>query len=186
VEQRGALEIAKRLRQTCSQIFRYAIATGRAKRDPSAGLIGAMKAKGRVQHYRAMPTLDDLYFPKRSFTLPTSDPDLIGPADYSYWLKLELWSEHEALFLLLGAHPPHEKTWWESGGPIHGNKDVEDFADVLIDIEKIFQYYIYFGEFLFHRYAEFSQSLPRPLYCPEHIYVWAIEKMKRVLEEFYL
>jgi integrase len=55
VEQCGALEIAKRLRQTCSQIFRYAIATGRAKRDPAADLIGAMKAKGRVQHFRAMP-----------------------------------------------------------------------------------------------------------------------------------
>ena len=53
------MEIAKRLRRTCSQIFRYAIATGRTKRDPAADLIGAMKAKGRVQHYRAMP-VDEL------------------------------------------------------------------------------------------------------------------------------
>jgi len=133
-----------------------------------------------------MPTLDDLYFPKRSFTLPTSDPNLISPADFSYWLKLDLWSEHEALFLLLGAHPPGEKTWWESGGPFHGNKDVEDFADVLIDLEKIFQSSVDFGELLFHRYAEDNLNRSGPLYCPEHIYTWAMRKMIRVPEEFSL
>ncbi|MET0668577.1 MAG: integrase arm-type DNA-binding domain-containing protein, partial [Xanthobacteraceae bacterium] len=36
VERRGAIEMAKRLRQVCGQVFRYAIASGRAKRDPSA------------------------------------------------------------------------------------------------------------------------------------------------------
>lgn len=54
VEKRGALDIAKRLRQTCGQIFRYAVITGRAGRDPSADLKGALKAGGRPLHHRAM------------------------------------------------------------------------------------------------------------------------------------
>jgi integrase len=58
VEKRGALEIAKRLRQTAGQIFRYAIATGRAKRDPSGDLKGALKAAGRQVHHKAMPRED--------------------------------------------------------------------------------------------------------------------------------
>ena len=55
VENRGALDTAKRLRQTVGQIFRYAISTGRAKRDPSVDLKGALMAAGRQQHHRAMP-----------------------------------------------------------------------------------------------------------------------------------
>ena len=47
VEKRGAVEIAKRLRQTVGQIFRYGIVTGRANRDPSVDLKGALKASGR-------------------------------------------------------------------------------------------------------------------------------------------
>ena len=41
-EARGAIETARRIRQICSQIFRYAIATGRAKQDPAAALVGAI------------------------------------------------------------------------------------------------------------------------------------------------
>lgn len=37
-ENRGAIDTAYRLHQTCSQVFRYAIATGRAERDPAADL----------------------------------------------------------------------------------------------------------------------------------------------------
>jgi integrase len=58
VEKRGALDIAKRLRQTCGQIFRYAVITGRAKRDPSADLKGALKAGGRAKHHKAMARED--------------------------------------------------------------------------------------------------------------------------------
>ncbi len=43
VESRGAIETAHRELQTISQIFRYAVATGRAKRDPSGDLRGALK-----------------------------------------------------------------------------------------------------------------------------------------------
>jgi len=42
VENRGAVETAHRLRQTCGQIFRYAIVTGRAQNDVSATLKGAL------------------------------------------------------------------------------------------------------------------------------------------------
>jgi integrase len=42
VEGRGAAETAQRIRQTCGQVFRYAIATGRAERDPAADLKGAI------------------------------------------------------------------------------------------------------------------------------------------------
>jgi integrase len=42
IESRGILETAHRVKQTCGQVFRYAIATGRAERDPSADLRGAL------------------------------------------------------------------------------------------------------------------------------------------------
>lgn len=42
IEGRGIYETAKRLRSTCGMVFRYAIATGRAERDPSADLRGAL------------------------------------------------------------------------------------------------------------------------------------------------
>jgi integrase len=58
VEKRGALEIAKRLRQTVGQVFRYGIVTGRAKRDPAVELKGALKASGRQAHHKAMPRED--------------------------------------------------------------------------------------------------------------------------------
>jgi len=42
IEGRGLYESAKRLRSTCGMVFRFAIATGRAERDPSADLRGAL------------------------------------------------------------------------------------------------------------------------------------------------
>jgi integrase len=42
VEARGRYETARRLRSTCGMVFRYAIATGRAERDPSVDLRGAL------------------------------------------------------------------------------------------------------------------------------------------------
>jgi integrase len=42
VESRGTVETAHRALQSCGQIFRYAIATGRASRDPSGDLRGAL------------------------------------------------------------------------------------------------------------------------------------------------
>lgn len=42
MEGKGRYETAKRLRSTCSQVFRYAIATARAERDVAADLRGAL------------------------------------------------------------------------------------------------------------------------------------------------
>jgi integrase len=53
IEGRGAAETAHRARQICGQIFRYAIATGRAERDPSADLRGAL-APVRPKHLAAV------------------------------------------------------------------------------------------------------------------------------------
>lgn len=43
IEARGAIETAHRALQACGQVFRYAIATGRAERDPTPDLRGALK-----------------------------------------------------------------------------------------------------------------------------------------------
>jgi integrase len=53
VEARGRYETARRLRSTCGQVFRYAIATGRAERDPSGDLRGALTAP-RMKHRAAV------------------------------------------------------------------------------------------------------------------------------------
>ena len=42
IEKRGALETAHRALGNCGQVFRYAVATGRADRDPSGDLRGAL------------------------------------------------------------------------------------------------------------------------------------------------
>ena len=50
VESRGAIDIAHRVLQTCGQIFRYAIATGRASRDITSDLRGALKTRKKEHH----------------------------------------------------------------------------------------------------------------------------------------
>lgn len=50
IESRGALETAHRVLQNCGQIFRYAVATGRAERDPTGDLRGAL-SPWRPKHY---------------------------------------------------------------------------------------------------------------------------------------
>jgi integrase len=53
LEGRGVYETAKRLRSTCGMVFRYAIATGRAERDPSNDLRGALTTH-QVTHRAAI------------------------------------------------------------------------------------------------------------------------------------
>ena len=50
VEDRGTLDTARRIMQMCGQIFMYAIATGRAERNPVPDLRGALKTP-IVKHY---------------------------------------------------------------------------------------------------------------------------------------
>ncbi|WP_288287819.1 integrase arm-type DNA-binding domain-containing protein, partial [uncultured Sphingobium sp.] len=58
MEGKGRYETAKRLRSTCSQIFRYAIATARAERDVAADLRGALIAPKPV-HRAAITSADN-------------------------------------------------------------------------------------------------------------------------------
>lgn len=54
VEFRGKLETAHRLRARISEIFRYAIATGRVQSDPCRDLRGALKPKRPTKHHAAL------------------------------------------------------------------------------------------------------------------------------------
>jgi integrase len=58
VEERGTLDTARRLMQVTGQIFMYAIATGRAERNPVPDLRGALKTA--VVKHRAYLTEKDL------------------------------------------------------------------------------------------------------------------------------
>lgn len=58
IENRGAIETAHRAKQYAGQIFRYAIATGRAERDPSADLKGALTTPTET-HFAAITTPRD-------------------------------------------------------------------------------------------------------------------------------
>jgi len=53
VESRGALESAHRIRTIAGQVFRYAVATGRAERDPAGDLKGALP-QPREKHHAAI------------------------------------------------------------------------------------------------------------------------------------
>lgn len=53
VESRGALESAHRIKIVCGQVFRYAVATGRAERDPAADLKGALPPR-KPTHFAAI------------------------------------------------------------------------------------------------------------------------------------
>jgi integrase len=55
VEANGKLETVHRLKQRCGQVFRYAIATGRAERDPTPDLRGALS----YHKTRNLPAITD-------------------------------------------------------------------------------------------------------------------------------
>lgn len=59
IEARGAVSTAHRIKQIIGQIFRYAIASGRASRDPSADLRGAL-APERERHFGALTKPTDV------------------------------------------------------------------------------------------------------------------------------
>lgn len=56
IEARGALETAKRVKQNCSQVFRYAVETGRAENDPTALLSSAALS---LPEKRNLPAITD-------------------------------------------------------------------------------------------------------------------------------
>ena len=50
IEKSGALDMAQRMMQTCGQVFRYAIVTGRTNHNPVNDLRGALKTPVRKHH----------------------------------------------------------------------------------------------------------------------------------------
>jgi integrase len=54
IEKRGALETAHRALSECGRVFRYAVASGLAERDPSADLKGALPPYRKNNHFAAI------------------------------------------------------------------------------------------------------------------------------------
>jgi integrase len=81
LETRGKIETAHRTKQRASQIFRYAIATGRAEHDPAADLRGALTPL-EVEHRAAITE------PKRVGELLRAIEHYIGQPSTHYALKL--------------------------------------------------------------------------------------------------
>ena len=61
IAQRGAVETAHRTRALAGQVFRYAIATGRAENNPAGDLVGALESP-KVRHFASI-----------------TEPDLVAP-----------------------------------------------------------------------------------------------------------
>jgi integrase len=59
IEGRGAVDTAHRAHQNCGQVIRYAVATGRATRDPSGDLRGALQA-AKHQNFAAITEPKDV------------------------------------------------------------------------------------------------------------------------------
>ena len=59
IESRGAIETAHRAKQLAGQIFRYAVATGRAERDPSVDLKDAL-AQPKRTHFKSLTEPSDV------------------------------------------------------------------------------------------------------------------------------
>jgi integrase len=55
IERRDAVEMGRRVMQMASAIFRYGVATSRCKRDPTADLRGALKAREPAKRRSALP-----------------------------------------------------------------------------------------------------------------------------------
>lgn len=80
-ESKDAVETANRIKGRCSQVFRYAVATGRAERDPTTDLRGALKAPV-VAHHAA------IIAPKKLAQLLRDIDSYSGHGSNVYALKL--------------------------------------------------------------------------------------------------
>lgn len=59
IEERGAIDTAHRAKQIAGMVFRYAVATGRAERDPSADLKGALAQPSKT-HFKAITSPEEV------------------------------------------------------------------------------------------------------------------------------
>jgi len=74
IEERGALDVAGRIKQICGQVFRYGIITGKCERNPSTDLHGALKTR-KTKHFA---TLDIKEIPEFLQALEHNDARLFA------------------------------------------------------------------------------------------------------------
>ena len=102
IENRGAVETAYRAKMNCGQVFRYAVATGRAERDPSADLRGAL-SRGKVKHratitdpkavgglLRAIESYNGYFMVKSALRLAPLVFVRPGELRYAEWTEIDL------------------------------------------------------------------------------------------------
>jgi len=102
IEYKGALETTHRVQQICGQIFRYAVATGRASRDPTSDLRGALPPT-KVKHYasivepkkvgallRAINGYDGFFVTKCALRLAPLFFVRPGELRYAEWAEIDL------------------------------------------------------------------------------------------------
>jgi integrase len=65
IEDRGAIELAKRVKNYCSEIFQFGIGEGRCKRNPAAEIGKALKKKPPTKHRAKIPAKEMPAFFKR-------------------------------------------------------------------------------------------------------------------------
>lgn len=107
VESRGKHDTAHRMRQRCSQIFRFAVATGRADRDPTADLRGAL-APIVIQHRAAITEPQKIGGLLRAIDGYQGEPTVAAALKLSPLLFVrpgELRGAQWAEFDLRGKHP---------------------------------------------------------------------------------
>ena len=102
IEARGAHETTHRAKQRCGQIFRYAIATGRAERDITADLRGALApvvSKNRAAltdpaHVGELLRAIDGYHgsPRTAYALKLASRTFVRPGElrYAEWCEIDL------------------------------------------------------------------------------------------------
>lgn len=74
IESRGAIEMAKRVKNHCSEIFQYGIAEGKCRRDPATDIRRALMKARPKQHRAALPPSE---FPAFLTSLRNYDGDEI-------------------------------------------------------------------------------------------------------------
>jgi integrase len=74
IEKRDAIEMAKRVMQMASGVFRYGVATARCRRDPTTDLRGALKPARATKHRTALPPSE---IPAFMAELESYDGDLV-------------------------------------------------------------------------------------------------------------
>ncbi|WP_313522939.1 tyrosine-type recombinase/integrase [Shinella sp.] len=103
IEKRGAVVLARRLMQVSGQVFRYAIASGLATRDPSQDIRGALRSAGPKKHRTALKEAD---LPEFLSTLEAYQGDrktilalklVLHTFLRTSEVRFGLWSEFEAL-----------------------------------------------------------------------------------------